>query len=242
MGTIFLKLPIVSAKARVQLKSSDVTKLYTSADYEYRYWPLKGNLYSNDLSDSLNANSKSIFAIELNAMRFENSDLGSGLATSFYPDQSKFFMSGVFTVTEFGAGLGMLLGTFNNPSGQSLGFTYYVNSNKNLTLLIGDAGVGAITLANVNSAFYVSAFVDIANKKINYLIVAEGQTKSGTLSATTYTQSGLPIIVGNSMQAQAGAGKYKCYDLVVDNYNRYVDLQSYYNDAKARMNLKGISI
>lgn len=245
MSSVFFQLPVVSNNARVKLNPADVSKLVTTKDYEYRYWPLKGNLYSNDLSDQLIPKANSVYSITPTYVHFENAAAGNGLATAFVPpSQSRFFVSGVFTVTEFPTTqLGMLLGNFNNPSGASQGFTFYVNgSSKNLTVLFSGSGVGVIALATLNKPIYVSAFVDKYNKRMDYMIVAEDQTFTGSRTVTTLAESGLPVSIGNTMQAQAGGGKYNCFDVVIDNINRYSDLTSYYNDAKARMNLKGIAI
>lgn len=246
MSHIFIKLPVISNNARVKINPADISKLVTSKDYEYRYWPLKGNLYSNDLSDQLFPKANSVYSIAPTYLHFENAGAGNGLATIYFPPvDSRFFVSGVFTVTEFPTTqLGMLLGTFNNPSGASQGFTFYVNGpgNKNLTVLFSGSAIGVVSLATLNKPIYVSAFVDKYNKRLDYMIIAEDQTFTGSRTVTTYTESGLPVIIGNSMQAQAGGGKYNCYDFVTDNLNRYSDLTSYYNDAKARMALKSITI
>lgn len=245
MSNIVIKLPVVSNNARVRVNPADIAKLYTAKDYEYRYWPLKGNLYSNDLSDQLVPKSNSGYSISPNYLHFENTAAGNGLATSFVPAaDTRFFVSGVFSVTEFPTALGMLLGTFNNPSGAMQGFTFYVNGpgNKNLTVLFNGSQIGVVSLATLNKPIYVSAFIDTYNKRMDYMVVAEGQTFTGQRTVTTYVDSGLPVTIGNTMQAQAGDGKYNCYDFVADNLNRYSDLTSYYNEAKARMNLKGITI
>ncbi|MDS7968221.1 hypothetical protein RMB12_14450 [Acinetobacter sp. V117_2] len=245
MSNIFIQLPVVSQNARVALNQADVAKLYTSTDYEYRYFPFESSLYSNDLSDKLVPKSNSIFNVTSDHLYFENSAVGNAIASAFIPpDDSRFFVSGVFTVKEFPSLLGMLLGNFNNPSGATLGFTFYVNGpgNRNLTVLFGGSAIGVVSLTTLNKPIYVSAFVDKYNKHLDYFIVAEDQTFKGQLEAQSFTDSGLPISIGNTMQAQIGDGKYNCYDFVSDNLNRYSDLTRYYNDTKERMSRKGITI
>ena len=246
MSNIFIKLPVVSANAQVVMNQADVAKLYTSTDYEYRYFPFENSIYSNDLADKLLASSTSVFSILAHHSNFNNNGAANtALRSAFTPPENvRFFMSGVFTINTFPASaLGMLIGNFNNPSGVNQGTCFYVNASKQLIVLFcGGGSLTLTTLANVNSPIYVSAIIDKYNKTLDYYVVAEGQTFQGRRTIASVVESTIPISIGNTMQTQVSNGIFNCYDFVVDTLNRYADLTSYYNDAKARMTLKGITI
>lgn len=244
MSNIFIKLSVSSKSASVQLDSSNISKIYTSVDYEYKYWPFKNNLFSNDLSDVLRSKSNSIFSIGDNYLKFSDNIENSALNTNYLPgDKSVFFMSGVFSVSEFPtSGIGMLLGNFNNPSSKQLGASFYVNTNKNLSISAHGSGKAITALSQLNSPFYVSAISDNSKNKMEYLVVVGGVASSGIVSYATFTDSEIEVSVGNTMHAARGGGVYSCHDLVVDRLNRYSKLEEYYSDAKERMNKKGIQI
>lgn len=246
MSTICVRVPIVSNNARIKLNQSDVSRLVTSKDYEYRYFPLNGNTYSNDLSDKLLPSATSVFSILSDHINFNNNNAANTALRSAYipPSNVRFVMSGVFTIDAFpNSALGMLIGNFNNPGGSNQGSCFYINQSRQLIALFGGTDSSTLTtLVNVNSPIYVSAIVDKANKTLDYYVVAEGNTFQGRRTTSTLNESSIPISIGNTMQAQASNGIYNCYDFVVDPLNRYSDLTSYYNEAKARMVLKGISI
>ncbi|MFJ1518451.1 hypothetical protein ACG59Z_00925 [Acinetobacter sp. ABJ_C1_1] len=246
MPNLCIKLPVTSSSAQIKLNDVDLSKIVVSKDYEYRYFPLNGNIYSNDLSDKLVPSATTVYSILPDHISFNNNNAANTALRSAYtpPSNVRFQMSGVFTIGTFPASaLGMLIGNFNNPSGVNQGSCFYINQSKQLIVLFGGNDSSTLTtLVNVNSPIYVSAIVDKANKTLDYYVVAEGQTFQGRRTTSTLNESSIPISIGNTMQAQASNGIYNCYDFVVDSLNRYADLASYYNDARARMSLKGISI